>query len=39
MAPDPSDATETAYNDKDRNCFKFGLTPPVRIMERTLGDD
>ncbi|OUL22171.1 high light inducible protein [Nostoc sp. 106C] len=27
----PSDATETAYNGKDRNAFKFGLTPQSEL--------
>ncbi|MBE9199356.1 MULTISPECIES: chlorophyll a/b-binding protein [unclassified Nodularia (in: cyanobacteria)] len=32
----PSDATETAYNDKDRNALKFGFTPQSELWNGRL---
>jgi hypothetical protein len=32
----PSDATETAYNGKDRNGFEFALTPQSELWNGCL---
>lgn len=32
----PSDATETAYNGKDRNALKFGFTPQSELWNGRL---
>lgn len=32
----PSDKTETAYNGKDRNAFKFGLNPQSELWNGRL---
>ncbi|WP_026735442.1 chlorophyll a/b-binding protein [Fischerella sp. PCC 9605] len=31
MEPYPTDATEKAYNNSDRNAFKFGFTPQSEL--------
>ena len=32
----PSDATEAAYNGKDRNAFEFGFTPQSELWNGRL---